>query len=1648
VLAWSLGALLSFLLIISFLLLIPSIQTKVSFKAAKMISKQTGTKINIGGVHIAFPKTVRIKEIYAEDNRKDTLLYLSKLDIDAALLPLLRKKVSVNSLKLVGLTGKAYRMHNDSSFNFSPIIDAFSTDTKAEKSPGENQSWDITFDEIVLRNIDLDFSDNQDSVYYHLELGHFNLQANEVDLESLTFDLDKIEISETSVYMKMPAEERVESKEENTDNIPLKINVSAIKASSLSYQLDLGSGNLMLKAQVNEFAAEPKLIDLESSTIVMESIETEGIYTILKLTSSDSPEVEKQAEITQSSDHAFGSFDWNFLIKSFRVKNANSKVDLNDEPRLTNGMDYSHVQFNDLSVDADSLYLNRDEAGIKLNSLKLREISGPEIKQLSGDFKMNNTEFLTRDLDFKANSSTIAGGLRLSYPGLKMIGSEIGQLGLNSKLEGKLVFSDAKPFTNIFSSNPTLQRLRQVIIADFETKGSLENLDIKNAEIIAAEDTRLKLSASVVGLPGNNVQLKYDLDTLISSRNDLLSLANEIALPENVQIPQEYRITSQGATNLHDANIDAQLITDLGELKLKFDLQNDQFVSQVELAEIDLGSILMDSTIGKTTLICDAKGSLKDFKPQQFELNATVDYLEWNNNYIEQSTFDLSMENEIYDAKLNVQDSAFSAMLVSQFYQSDSVLHFDSDIEIDKIELQELNLMDEFFEISGQVGFGFEYQNESLFNSRIEASGVDLKKLQNQYKVDQLKFSARVNPEESDFYLHSDFLDASLTGNTRLNELDSAILDHIDLYLSLPDTIISSKDFRFDFDLKLKQAGFFTDFLIPGLHALELEKCQMHYNDAEDRLDAQIQIPKISYENIELSELTFLFDTQADSAMASLNLSEVSLNSNSISNLGMKSVFEKDFARMSLYSKDSENRIHYQLSYSIDFMDSIYKIFINPDNLLINYKKWSIPEDNSLTLSKNQIRANSTQISNDNEVLSLTSTEDEIKLNFKDFKLSNFTDLITLDTALEKLDGNIEGFFEIANLFTAPRFHSHIDLLHIQSDSVSIGDLFTEITYQAEQPIAFKLRLENDENKIWTKGNIALSEIGPGMNANIEINISDANDFQPLMDSYLSNLHGAVAGRLTVSGDLMDPSINGDLNFNDLNTTIAYSNSILTSNGTISVENNVISFKSFQIADAEENLLSFGGLIDFNDMRDPMFDLQIETQDFVLMNSEISRKEVIEGNMTVGLDIKVKGKKSHLNVDNKIIINDGTNIFYHMPGSDLEMITDEGIVEYVDFDNPEEDVIIGEQSAFIGDSLVSLVEGIDFSTSLNIDPNATFTVVVDPNSGDYTEFNLAGGLLYTYKETEKGRLVGRLEFQKGFYELSFYGLVKKRFQYDPGSVVSWSGDVMNGTLNFSARHTVKTNSVGLVSNEISSAEKPLYNQRIPYDVLLNVENKISDPHISFMLDLPERYRSTYPTLDAKLNQLNQPSMEAERNKQVFALLVGGTFIPEDPGISDGAGGSNFATTAARNSVNAIMTQQLNNLTGQFIEGLDVDMGVNTFDDYGTGTAQSRTQLDVKVSKNLFNDRVTAEMESHINLDGSLNQMGQTNTAGMTEFAVAYKLTQEGNYRIKGFRENAYDIFDGEIQNSGIAFIFIKEFDSFRNKSKKNQAEDNQKAVEE
>ena len=175
----------------------------------------------------------------------------------------------------------------------------------------------------------------------------------------------------------------------------------------------------------------------------------------------------------------------------------------------------------------------------------------------------------------------------------------------------------------------------------------------------------------------------------------------------------------------------------------------------------------------------------------------------------------------------------------------------------------------------------------------------------------------------------------------------------------------------------------------------------------------------------------------------------------------------------------------------------------------------------------------------------------------------------------------------------------------------------------------------------------------------------------------------------------------------------------------------------------------------------------------------------------------------------------------------------------------------------------------------------------------------------------------------------------------------------------------------------------------------------------------------------RLQQLN--TQQDELNRQVFSLLVLGRFYPE-PG-SDGSSGG-FATVA-RDNLNDAISDQLNVFSDKLLgsTGVELDFGLDSYTDYQGEIAEQKTQLDIAAQKKLFNDRLIVRVGSAVDIQGS----GSTDEPAplIGNVTLEYLLTENGRYRLKGFRKNEFEnIVDGQTIVSGIALIFTQEFNKF------------------
>jgi hypothetical protein len=276
-------------------------------------------------------------------------------------------------------------------------------------------------------------------------------------------------------------------------------------------------------------------------------------------------------------------------------------------------------------------------------------------------------------------------------------------------------------------------------------------------------------------------------------------------------------------------------------------------------------------------------------------------------------------------------------------------------------------------------------------------------------------------------------------------------------------------------------------------------------------------------------------------------------------------------------------------------------------------------------------------------------------------------------------------------------------------------------------------------------------------------------------------------------------------------------------------------------------------------------------------------------------------------------------------------------------------------------------------------------------------------------------------------------VIRRDFKINDGGSITWNGTPTDAIVNITAMYTTRAAPADLLSADlggVSSADRSVYNQLLHFNVLMNMKGQLLKPDITFQLDMADQDKNAFGgTVYSKVNSLNNDP--GELNKQVFALLVLGSFMPTSiGGSSDGA--PSPVTSFARNSVNQILTDQLNSLSGRYIKGVDLNFGIESNDQYASSGVTQQTEVSVGVKKEFFKSRLSVQVGTSINVNNASGAVTQTNSNNNIsgDFDVEYKLTKDGRYKFKAFRQNQYaSIIDGLLYVTGIGFVFTRDFDT-------------------
>ncbi|GJM30539.1 MAG: hypothetical protein DHS20C17_31740 [Cyclobacteriaceae bacterium] len=760
----------------------------------------------------------------------------------------------------------------------------------------------------------------------------------------------------------------------------------------------------------------------------------------------------------------------------------------------------------------------------------------------------------------------------------------------------------------------------------------------------------------------------------------------------------------------------------------------------------------------------------------------------------------------------------------------------------------------------------------------------------------------------------------------------------------------------------------------------------MNSSILQNKIDGIVQIGNIHYDSLLLGDLSLRLTSED-----SVSISKLSLAKDSVKLL------------------EVDSRINPRSNGIFVYLDRLVSF---DQSLNIDPEKPIIYQQGNLTFDRYRIKGEWMNILVDGDF-----NEFELVLNDTDLRQLNY--LLPLDSTLIG-SGKLDAVIAMVRADSKINLQVNIDSLTIKNSPPMMIKARAE-TEEDHVPVTFSLN--SATNKIQLEGNYFPNR--SMIAASLELDINELHIVEVFLKDMLTDIDGQITGNISIDGNLKAPDLNGVLNFQDVKlTTLKPRSTFLMKDETVYLDNYGISLQNFTIYDQQENPLVVDGNLITRDYKNFEYDLAVKAEDYWLINNPRQEGYQLQGNLVIDSDLKISGAPDQTAISANLKVKDTTALTYIMPQQELELISGDGIVEFVDPENPDTVSIPTVQGVY--DSLIASLPELSIESTLQLEKDALLEVVVDANSGDYIQVKGTADLKFEMDHTKNMELTGTYTMNEGFYQLSFYDLVKKRFLIKPESTVTWNGDPKNGDLDIVAFYTIKTSSLGLIGHEIGENEKGLYRRALPYEVGINIRGNLENPQISFSLDLPVNDKANYPVLSNKLGRLLQPEYEAELNRQVFGLLVLGGFIPES-----GAGEVNenlIATTALSNSVNAILASQLNRFAGQLVPGVDINVGLQSYSDFSTGSGNTRTAMDFKVSKRLMDDRLSIEVGGgmDINANGSESYAGSDSFRG--DVVVIYDLTESGNKQLKIFNNETYDIVYHEIRNTGVSLIFIREFD--------------------
>jgi len=1270
------------------------------------------------------------------------------------------------------------------------------------------------------------------------------------------------------------------------------------------------------------------------------------------------------------------------------------------------------INFNDLSLaKLNTTILNLDtrnhlaKAGIR--NLTFHEKSGFYLKNLSGQATIDTNRMEFKNLLLETPNTHLSDYVLMSFKDFKDFGHFISKVYVKAHLEDShLDPRDISYFT------PNVKPIDMNIGLNGDVSGYVNNIKARNFSVKAGKATYLSGNFDIKGLPKTSETfLSLKFNQISSNKQDADYIiktftGKDAVIPDIVKKFGNINFQGQFTGFPKDFIAHGEFKTGLGrivsDINMKINGKVPVYNGIIKTYDFNVGGLFDQKDIGRTTMTASIKGSGFAIKQIKESINSSITYFDYRGYKYSNIKINGTFNDNLFNGEVNVDDPNLKLDFNGIVNLKPQIPEFNFTANIRSANLNALKFTTDTLQIDADLKTNFSGTNLNNIQGNLELLKVRLTNPKTSFVVDSIYLFAQGIGNDRSLIINSDILDASIRGQYDLKTLPAYFISVAKKYIpSLQVNNATPGIQNFDLKLKLKYFEPISVLLIPELKVPDGAIINGKFVTSENIATLNGSAKIIQYKGIKINDLILDVSNDGKELDAFITSNRIDFSDSIyVKNINISNIIRNDSLALNIKLSDKDATNQLDLNGLVEFgADTTVKLSLLPSDVIINHETWKIQDQVRFKFDKGKTIIENFELFRDNQLLTIngiisTDPKDQVKVNFKQFKLTTFNAL-TKGVGLD-MQGELNGNASIASILSkTPRIEAEIGIDSMILNKTLIGDLKLNTDLDnATKLVNVKMHiLKKDEETLNLTGTYNANEAQNSLDMAVTMNNSDAVIFQPLLKRLVSNLQGTVSANLKVTGKLLKLRIDGKLALNNAGMTVNYLKTpYRITDSSIIVENSVIKFNHLIIRDIKNNQAIADGSVDMINPNIPDIHIDIEASNFMALNTTEKDNSLYYGTAySTGL-FSFNGPTNNMRIDIDAKTEAGT--VFNIPLNASEIIKANDFITFVAKDSS---LNKRKETSF---------KGLTMNFYLDIDENSTVNIYTD--LGKLSGQGVAKRLHLQISSLGDFLMYGDYLISKGYFRYIAKNIIDKIFVISQGGSIRWTGNPTEATINLKAVYGVRAS----LSNLYSAAGRTLTrDQRVLAEAVMNLSGPLLKPGITFDLNFPGD-AGIKDELQSYLSDVNN------LNQQAISLIVRRNFAAGGSGDQNNTGIRKQSIATVTSAGYELAFNQLNNIIAQSLNSPLLDV---TF----------RSLNDVSATFSLLNRRL-------IITGGLTDQRAKLNDFSVIGSSVAhdveaqYLIKRDGSLTLRASnRLNNRNFLNPDQEYvSALGLVYRQEFDNF------------------